>query len=415
MLKEYQRKFVSLNILLVGTVLLLTLTSVGILMHHSYWEELRTTMSQVLRPLDAFPQGPGGQPFPGPPDRDEDRDRNHKSILTVFYDRKADAISILSQDQYLDEELVSAAARAAAGMKEPFGTLDGYDLIYYRSESGGLCKIALTDVQYIRASMTTLVLYLSLIFAAAMVLFYFISRYISKLAVKPLEEAWTREKQFVADVSHDLKTPLTVILANNSILRAEPEPSAQERRRWLDSTEAAAESMRELVNEMLTLSEMDAAGAAVAKERVDFSAIVRKALLQMESVAYDRGIALEESVAEAVMVEGNTEYLRRITASLIENALKYEPQGGKVTVSLGVLRGRAALSVRNLGAFISPEELPHIFERFYRTDKSRGAQAGHGLGLAIVKRMAELMGGHIQVESRPGDGTAFHVSFERCG
>ncbi len=412
MLKEYRRRFVNLNMLLVGSVLLLMLVSVGIFMHQSYWQELRTTMSQVLRPLDTPPQGRGGGEYLGPPNHGDDRDGDQKSIVTVFYDRTTGEVSILPYDQYVEEAILAAAAQAAANMAEPFGTLNEYDMIYYRSENNGLCKIALTDVRYIRASMATLVLYLTLIFAAAMALFYLISRYISKLAVKPMEEAWSREKQFVADVSHDLKTPLTVILANNSILRSEPDSPLQERQRWLDSTEAAAESMRTLVNEMLTLSEMDAAEATPSKERVDLSTLVTKALLQMESVAYDRGITLEESVAKDVAVEGNPEYLRRVTASLMENALKYEPQGGRVSVSLNTQRGRAVLSVQNLSSVIAPEDLPHIFERFYRTDKSRGSQAGHGLGLAIVKRMTELMGGRIQAESRPEDGTVFRVSFE---
>ena len=245
-----------------------------------------------------------------------------------------------------------------------------------------------------------------------MALVYFISRRLSKLAAKPMEDAMELERQFVADISHDLKTPITVILANNSILRSNPDSSAAEREQWMQSTDDAAKNMMQLVGEMLTLSNLESVGRSVMTAPLDLSSAAEKAVLQLESLAYERQIEIEEEIAEHVTVRGDAEYCARICSGLVENALKYEPAGGKITVSLRTERKKAVFSVRNRGSRIAPEDLPHIFERFYRGDKARGSSGGHGLGLPIIRQMVELLGGELDATSSEQDGTVFTVRFE---
>lgn len=231
----------------------------------------------------------------------------------------------------------------------------------------------------------------------------------STFSAKPMEEAIGREKQFVADASHDLKTPLSVILANNSILRENPEARVGSLSRWTDSTQQAAKRMQQLIGEMLTLADVERPEAPLELTQVDIASVVMKAALELESVAYEQGVALDTELPDSLLGRSSESYLQRIAASLMENAIKYEPRGGQVLVTLTRSRRHAILEVRNRSTRISQEDLPHVFDRFYRSDKSRQSKTGgHGLGLAITKEMVTKLGGTVQAGSGE-DGTAFTV------
>ena len=150
----------------------------------------------------------------------------------------------------------------------------------------------------------------------------------------------------------------------------------------------------------------------VEKEPVDLSERIEKCVLQMESLAYDRGITVSLDAPDDVFILSEKEYTERIVGGLIENALKYEPDGGTVRVALTETRKKAVLSVQNPGGVIDPADLPHVFERFYRGDKARDLKSGHGLGLSIIKQMADRLGAEIAVKSDPADGTVFTAVFD---
>ena len=243
-------------------------------------------------------------------------------------------------------------------------------------------------------------------------LFFLISLWLSGLAAKPMEKAVEMERQFVADISHDLKTPITVVLANNSILRSSPEATVAEEMPWVESTDLAAKNMMTLVNEMLTLSSLESVERTVKKERVDLSSVTEKSVLQMESVAYDRGVTVESEVDPGAVLVADPDHVARIVDGLLENALKYEPDGGSVLLTLKRSRKKATLAVRNKSSFISKEDLPHVFERFYRGDKARADRKGFGLGLPIIRQMVLLSGGDLTVESDRETGTVFTAVFD---
>ena len=216
----------------------------------------------------------------------------------------------------------------------------------------------------------------------------------------------------MADISHDLKTPITVIKANNSILRSSPEATVGSQTQWLDSNDSATDNMLGIINEMLTLSQLEGEAPVVKKEPVNLSEAAEGAVLQLESVAYERGITLTDELEEGILIEADPDLVPRVIGGLLENALKYEPAGGLVSVTLHREKKNAVLSVRNKSSVIAAEDLPHVFDRFYRGDKTRGDKKGHGLGLSIVKKAAELCGGTITVTSAPETGTEFQVRFQ---
>ena len=326
----------------------------------------------------------------------------------MVYDVESGSAAVVSGASELDQDTLDAVLPIVSAQEEDFGTLSDYGLIYYRDDSSGTDSIVLTDTGYVGSSMADLLLALAAVWLCAMLCFFAVSLWLSKLAVRPMERAAEREKQFVADVSHDLKTPLAVIAANNSILLENPEAPVGSLSRWVDSTGQAARQMQGLVDEMLTLT-VAQRGISTPLMPTDLSGAVTKAALQLESVAYDKQVALETDIAAHITVQGDPDALQRIVSSLIENAIKYEPIGGSVTVTLAAVRRQARLTVQNRGSVISPEALPHVFDRFYRGDKSRGSAQGHGLGLAIVRQLTENLGGSITVRSREAEGTVFLV------
>lgn len=426
MLKAYRKRFVQLNMLLVGAVLLVTLVLLGAYLYHNAYRELQMTMQAVLRPLDtvaelqegAFLAGlaPGeGQtsqidpPEPLPPDkRGPKADSTRRSINTVFYNRETGDALLLAATPLVDQASLADVVEQVLSRDQEFGALPEYRLIYFRPL--GQNRIALASTRYVWDSLKNIYLILVLVFAAAMGLFWLISRRISLLAVRPLEAAMLREKQFVADASHDLKTPLTIVLANTGILREHPDATVAQQAKWIDSTEQAVKRMQGLVDEMLTLSQADTQDTDRPRQRVDLSSLLTRAVLQMESLAYEKSVALESDIPEGIAVAGWPDELERIAQDLMGNALKYEPAGGAIRVTLERARHSAVLTVCNRGSVIPPDDLPYVFQRFYRADKTRSGSGGHGLGLAIVKRMAENMDGTVAVESAEGRGTVFRVT-----
>lgn len=428
MLKRYRRRFVASTMCLVSLVLLAALGVQFVIQYRNAWDEMRNTMSLVIGPWDR--PGDGFRPIMQTPpetrDEREGEDRRlqgkvgrqelpgiaREMIVTVFCDAATDEISIPDRDHAdLDDGVIIAAVQEARSMEADFGVLRESGLIYYRETVQETEKYAFADISYLRDRMVRSFLILLLVFLLTMGFIGLISLWLARRAAKPMEQAIEMERQFVADISHDLKTPITVILANNSILRSEPSTKVGDNLQWIDSTDEAARNMMHLIGQMLTLSSLESVEMTAKREPVDLSHIAEKCTLQMESVAYDRSITIETEIGEGITYQGDREYAERICSGLVENALKYEPDGGKIRVILSRQKKKALFRVENAGSVIEPEDLPHVFERFYRGDKARSQQKGHGLGLPIIRQMTELQGGEIQVESSAETGTAFTVSF----
>ena len=428
MLKRYRKRFVAFTMLLVGIVLVIALVAQGAYLFQNSYRNMQNNMRMMLEPWAVFGdaealqelagrqappdvQRPEGEPPFEPRDNMLPGNRDALPILSLIYDPESGEVNVLSREPVTDTQALLTLAAQAAGAAESFGRLpDG--TFYYREGSANGYKIALADSSYLTASLTKNVLMLTAVFVGTMGLMLLVSIYLSRRAAKPMEDAIALERQFIADISHDLKTPITVVLANTSILKSSPEAAAAEREQWLDSTEDASRSMMHMVEEMLTLSELEVPDRKLTLLPTDLSAAAEKAVLQLEPLAYERGVALESEIAEGIVVPAAADYLQRVCSSLVENAIKYEPDGGRVILTLTAAKRKASLTVRNTGSVIAPEDLPHVFERFYRGDRARSGREGHGLGLSIVREITERLGGHITAESSPEQGTVFTASFD---
>jgi heavy metal sensor kinase len=219
-----------------------------------------------------------------------------------------------------------------------------------------------------------------------------------------LETAFAQQKQFTSDAAHELRTPLTVILAQvQTALKRERSPS--EYRRSLESCLRAAQRMRKLVESLLDLAQFDAGQQQLKHFPFDLAETAQDCIDLVQPLAEARGIKLSANLPSLSCV-GDPERISQVLTNLLTNAVEYTPPGGEVRIEAQSKNGMACVDVADTGPGIPPEELPHLFDRFYRVDKSRSALHA-GLGLAIVKAIVEAHGGTISVSSPAGGGATF--------
>jgi len=224
-----------------------------------------------------------------------------------------------------------------------------------------------------------------------------------------LDGAVQRIRQFTADASHELRTPVAIIrtAAELALLR---DRSPQEYRTALRDIQAEAERVTNLTESLLSLARADASGGELPLSPADMNDIVGDVVRSSLPVAGVKGVTLSARIApDAPPVSVNTPAIRRLLVALVDNALKHTAAGGKVTVSTARIDGGLALSVEDTGEGIDPHALPHIFERFFRVDAARSSGAGAGLGLSIAQAIAEAHGSEIEVESAVGSGSRFEL------
>lgn len=433
MLGKLRRKFIALIMVAVAIVLAIAFTAICYTDYQRDKSELDEAMVSSLefveRDLDIFIGGAGG-PWDGPeglmgekPDgkgqygpgpaiggNDERRSLTPIAVCRVNEDGSFAVVSSATTASMSDNVLEQASIEFAAIEKTSEGTGEFSELglvYHYRVTKVGTA-VAFADIGAV-GGWKQLAATLSLVGIAVLLVFFIVSLFFSRWALKPVAEAWRKQRQFVADASHELKTPLTVILANTSILLRHPQESIASQSQWLESTQLEGERMQELVGDMLTLAQVEATGAA-SHEPVDFSDVVDGMVLQFESVAFERGVGVQADVAQGITVAGDRGQLEKLVRTLIDNACKYAAGSGGVDVALAAQGQRAVLTVRNDGPEISAEDLAHVFDRFYRSDKARtSSEGGFGLGLAIAKEIAEEHGGTIAVSSDSVHGTTFTV------
>ena len=235
--------------------------------------------------------------------------------------------------------------------------------------------------------------------------FLVVSIFLSRWAVKPVASAWQQQKQFVADASHELKTPLTVIMTNAELLQND-EYEEQERKNFSQSILTMSQQMKTLVEKLLELARSDAEQTKQQMKPVDLSKLILDTAISFEGVFIERGLTVESEVESGITVNGSEPMLQQIADILLDNAQKYSSPGGETTVRLySSGYGKCRLTVSNPGKEIPPEDLKRIFQRFYRMDKARSRDGSFGLGLSIAESIVAQHKGSIWAESKDGMNT----------
>ncbi len=303
-----------------------------------------------------------------------------------------------------DTAELTAILEDCLNQEPPEGVIQSYSLRYLRRDNGLYRRLAFVDMSMERAMLREMMGSYLRIALAAFLLLLGVSVILARWATGPVERAWGQQRQFLSDASHELKTPLTVILSNAELLSALP---LEERpARWTDNILSESQQMKRLVEEMLTLARADNLAQSAVLAEVSLSDVAEDCALAFEPVAFEAGKPLEYHVAEGVTVLGDGDKLRRLVSILLDNAVKYGAEGGTITLALERTERQARLTVSNPGEPIPAEQLGRLFERFYRADASRGEKSGFGLGLSIAAVIAQEHKGVLKAESGR-EGTRF--------
>lgn len=305
-----------------------------------------------------------------------------------------------------DTEALSYILQDCLSQPQQEGIVERYGLRYLRQDNGLYQNIAFVDMSMETTMLHRLMRSYFLIVLAALILLLGVSILLSRWATAPVEKAWRQQRQFLSDASHELKTPLTVILSNAELLEAAP--MDQRPARWRDNILSEAKQMKVLVEQMLTLARADnnPTPSASAMEAVSLSDLATDCALAFEPVAFEAGKPLEYEIAPDLTVTGDRDKLRRLISILLDNAIKYGADGGTIRLNLQKSDRHAQLVVSNPGEPIPQDKLPHLFERFYRADDSRGEKSGFGLGLSIAATVAQEHKASLRAES-DWDSTRF--------
>lgn len=409
MLEKLKRELTLIALGLSGAVLLIALA----MTFCANWSTQTSVTSSLLQ--RSLAEGVARNPQMGSKDREGTIGADSMLAITIDVTQGGYMLSKSESPVEIDSEALSEIIESAAQSTSDEGYSWSHHLAWATKRTTYGWRIAVCDTY----SRDTLLLRTGLnslfILVIAMAALYLISRVLANWIVKPVAEAWDAQRRFISDASHELKTPLAVIIANIQILQKD-QTIGEEGMKWVGRTADEAAHMKSLVEDLLTLARADEAkagsvGAAGPMVELDLSEIVNEAALEFDAVAFERGCEIECTVAPGVRVKGDKAQLGRVVNTLLDNATKYAPKGTRVKVSLAQDAKRASLSVNNLGSPIEPDELEHLFDRFYRTDKARErqSQGGFGLGLAIAKSIVEAHGGIIWAESTEGAGTTFRV------
>lgn len=422
-LKRLRIKFIAIIVAVAAIILVSIFAAIVVLDHNNSVQEVHRALEESIdRAIDesAAPD-PSLPPFEGNSRPEKGRvpleiggHETERSLIPIaVYEISQDGELIVSNatSGTIASSSLEAAAKQAQSLSDGYGVLNDLGVYYLKETQKGHSFIAFADVQS-ASEWKSLAALLAGIGIGALVLFFILGYFLSKWVVRPIERSWQQQQRFVADASHELKTPLTVIAADVAILKRHPEKSIANQSQWIESIEAESAQMQGLVEDMLVLASTDAQnGDALSPlEQIDLSKLAGAYVLQFEPLAYERSINLSDHIAKDVYVDGTSSSLQRLVSVLVDNAFKYVNEQGAISINLETRAGFAVFTVSNTGTPIPPEDLPYLFDRFYRGDKARtrGEAQSFGLGLSIAKEIVHRLGGTIEASSSE-ENTTFTV------
>ena len=414
MFKKSVRKIVATVMSVLVAFFAATITLIYVL---NYADMKKRSSDSLIRYVTSYTLGDGYDFIPTPlinedaPSVDGKNDKPSDKPLgyefAVFYSvafsQSGEVIKVNNfKTEIMTDDVLTEKARTVLASGKNEGSVDS--LSYMVAEKQGYTLVAFIDNSMMKGDLSVLLKIMLIVGGTAVFIFFFVSYFIAKKIVAPLQENDERQKRFVSDAGHELKTPVSVISANAEILSRELGDN-----KWLDNIKYENGRMSELIKDLLDLSRAENATAAL--ERVDMKRLVVGEILPFESVAFDQGSIIREDLDDGIEINGNPAQLKQLVSILIDNAVRHG-DGGEIVVSLKKVKKSVLFYVENDGKAIPKEQTDKIFERFYRADESRTDDGNHyGLGLAIAKAIVKAHRGDIGVKCENGK-VRFFVVFE---
>ena len=394
MIRKLQIKFVAVNMAIVAVMLCVIFG----LVYHSTRVNLENESISMMKSIAHNPFQLG-QP-------NEQSPELRLPYFTLQLGKRGELISTGGGYYDLsDKEFLKELIEESLGSRKETGVIKKHNLRFCRVATPMGTVLVFADLSSENNTLRSLVKTSLVIGVFSGLAFFFVSVFLSRWAVRPVEAAWRQQKQFVADASHELKTPLTVIMTNADLLQSE-DFDEEARRGFADSILLMSRQMKALVENMLALAKTETRQTPAGMQTVDLSKLILDTAISFEGVFVERGLTEESSVEPGIAVRGDGHGLQQVADILLDNAQKYSAPGGTTYVRLySAGQGKCQLKVSNPGPEIPQEELKKIFQRFYRMDKARSRDGSFGLGLSIAESIVAQHKGRIWAESRNGRNT----------
>lgn len=395
MFGKLKRKFILINMVLLTTLFMGMLGVIYVITLNQMDRE----MSREL--YDAMHKPPKFKPEVGKFDKN--------IVINLDVDTKVITVSSMFN---IDEGEIEEITKEIITREEKLSKIkiNGESYSFLKEINSDSVKIVLINRSEQQKLLENLLRIFILVGSLSLIVLYIISVYFTNRAIKPIEETFQKQKQFITDASHELRTPLTIIKTNTSVVLANEDDTIKNQSKWIKYIDSQVNRMSVLIDEMLSLAKIDASKNKLELVPINISKVINNALLNFEVLIFEKGFQLEENISKDIFVKGEKEPLKKLVNILMDNAIKYTNVNGKISVNLSVEKNKAKLVIKNSGTGIPKEHIDKIFERFYRVDKSRDrSTGGYGLGLSIAKVTVEQYGGRIYAESVLGKETSFIV------
>ena len=397
MFKKLKIKFVLINMGLLTAVFIGIFGTIYLSTAYSIEKEMRM---QLWSNIMVAPQQ---KPIP----------KNNRMDMTIKIDldNTNEVVAVSSKLNTDDLDINDIVTKVINGSEDiNIIKINGESFAYLKQDIGNGKRIVLMSKSFQQDMLWSLLRIFIGVGSLSLVVLFFISIYFTNKAINPLEETFKKQKQFIADASHELRTPLTIIKTNVSLLRENELETIQSQKKWINYIDSQASRMSTLINEMLSLANLDANRKKEERININLSKMLSDTLLVFEVVIFEKGLILEEDIVNDIFINGEKDQIKKLISILMDNAIKYTNDNGKILVSLKAERNKAKLIIKNTGEGIKKEHLEKIFERFYRVDDSRDrGTGGYGLGLSIAKAIVDDHKGKIHAESIINNETSFIV------
>lgn len=422
MFKKLRNRFLILNLVIISVMLLISFTSIYAITHKNIYTQIDMDLDKLSGNDDK-----GNKPKINgdmPNDKQMDAPQNdftkgqgpmERYAFTVTTDGNWNKLSTFSRFS-ISDEFYESAKKAAINKKVNRGyiSVDDTDLAFVINHTSGGYNLYFLDITFQKNTLRSLIYTFTIVAFFMLIIIFLISRFFANRSIQPIKEAFDKQKQFIADASHELKTPLTVINTNVDVLLSNKDDLIHNQSKWLYYIKSEAERMNKLTSDLLYLAQVDYSDVKMIFSDFNLSEAVEHIILTMEGVVFENNIALHYDIEPNLIVSGNIEQLKQVIMIFLDNAIKYTDKKGKINLVLNKAHNKINLSVTNTGKGIPEEHISKIFNRFYRTDKSRARDSGgYGLGLSIAKAIVEQHNGKISVKSIVDKETTFTIELPK--
>lgn len=393
MIKTLQRKFILINMIIVFIVLACVFSIFTISNYNKSQDESYRSLHMILNRKDNI-RPPIFEIGKKPP---EDFTRSPIFLINIYNN---DQIKLIYGDNInISQDILNIIGKKALDSESNTGVLKEYNIRFEKITEKNITKIAFIEISEEQLALKHSIILSTSLIIIAMIIFFFISLFLAKWALKPVENSWQQQKQFVSDASHELKTPLTVMLANMDILLINQDDTIRNQIKWIQNSKEEAIIMKQLLNNMLFLAKSDTSKILSIHSNINLSDLIINVSLSFESLAFEKKISIDTSnIQTNIFVLGDENQLKQLLSILIDNAIKYSETFQNINIELISYHAKAELKINNYGVSLSKSELEHVFDRFYRCDKSR-SEEGYGLGLSIAKTIVKDHKGKIYAKS----------------